>query len=196
MKRCIMTLFICLALAMPSVCVAADYQLDADHSSISFKVSHLAVSSVTGRFNKIKGTASIQGDDLASRKVQVIIEAASVDTGHPKRDEHIRSADFLDTAKYPTITFVSKKFLKDDSGKMKIVGDLTLHGVTREITVDLGGFTPEIKDPWGMFRRGTTATAVIDRRDFGITWSKVMDYGLAVGNEVSATIEIEWVRKP
>ncbi len=196
MKRFMMTLFLCLALAVPSVGWPADYQLDADHSSVSFKVSHLAVSSVTGRFNKIKGTASIQGDDLASRRVQVIIDAASVDTGHQKRDEHIRSADFLDAAKYPAITFVSKKFLKDESGKMKIVGDLTLHGVTREIIVEMRGFTPEIKDPWGNFRRGTTATAVIDRRDFGITWSKVMDYGLAIGNEVSAYIEIEWVRKP
>lgn len=195
MKRFFIPLFLCLALAVPSPGWTADYQLDADHSSISFKVSHLAVSSVTGRFNKVKGTASIQGDDLASRRVQVIIEAASVDTGHAKRDEHIRSADFLDAARYPTITFVSKRFLKDESGKMRIVGDLTLHGVTREITVDLKGFTPEIKDPWGMLRRGTTATAVIDRRDFGITWSKVMDYGLAVGNEVSAQIEIEWVRK-
>jgi polyisoprenoid-binding protein YceI len=196
MNRFVIPLLLCLALAVPTAGLAADYQLDADHSSISFKVSHLAVSSVTGRFNKIKGTASIQGDDLASRKVQVIIEATSVDTGHAKRDEHIRSADFLDTAKYPTITFVSKKFLKDESGKMRIAGDLTLHGVTREITVELKGFTPEIKDPWGMFRRGTAATAVIDRRDFGITWSKALDYGLAVGNEVSATIEIEWVRKP
>jgi polyisoprenoid-binding protein YceI len=180
---------------MPPPAGAADYQLDADHSSIQFKVSHLAVSSVTGRFNKIRGSATIQGDDLAGRKVQVTIEAASVDTGHPKRDEHIRGADFLDAAKYPTITFVSKRFVKEAPGKMKIVGDLTLHGVTREITVDLKGFSPEIKDPWGNFRRGTTATAVIDRRDFGISWSKVMDYGLAVGNEVSAHIEIEWVRK-
>jgi len=195
MKRCIMTLFIGLALVIPPPAGAADYQLDADHSSISFKVSHLAVSSVTGRFNKIKGTANIQGDDLATRKIQVTIDAASVDTGHQKRDEHIRSADFLDAAKYPTITFVSKKFVKEDSGKMKIIGDLTLHGVTREITVDLKGFTSEIKDPGGNLRRGTTATATIDRRDFGITWSKVMDYGLAVGNEVSAYIEIEWVRK-
>lgn len=194
MKRILISLLAALLMASPLNGEAADYQLDADHSSISFKVSHLAVSSVTGRFNRIKGTASIQGDDLASRKVQVTIDAASVDTGHQKRDEHIRSADFLDAAKYPTITFVSKRFLKGNSGTMKIVGDLTLHGVTREITVDLKGFTPEIKDPWGNFRRGTTATATIDRRDFGITWSKVMDYGLAVGNEVSATIEIEWVR--
>lgn len=195
MMRCVTTLMIFIALGMPPPAGAAEYQLDADHSSIQFKVSHLAVSSVTGRFNKIKGTANIPGEDLAARKVQVTIEAASVDTGHQKRDEHIRGADFLDAAKYPTIIFASKRFVKEASGKMKIIGDLTLHGVTREITVDLKGFSPEIKDPWGNFRRGTTATATIDRRDFGITWSKVMDYGLAVGNEVSAYIEIEWVRK-
>lgn len=195
MKRSIMILLFCLAIGMPLAAGAATYQLDNDHSSIQFKVSHLAVSSVTGRFNKIKGSAIIQGDDLATRKVEVTIDAASVDTGHQKRDEHIRAADFLEVAKYPTITFVSRKFVKGDSGKMKVIGALTLHGVTREITVDLEAMTPEIKDPWGNFRRGTTGTAKIDRRDFGITWSKVMDYGLVVGNEISIDVEIEWVRK-
>jgi polyisoprenoid-binding protein YceI len=195
MKRSILVLLFCLAIGIPQIAGAATYQLDADHSSIQFKVSHLAVSSVTGRFNKITGSTTVEGDDLATRKVQVTIDAASVDTGHQKRDEHIRNADFLDVAQYPTITFVSKKFVKANSGKLKVMGDLTLHGVTREITVDLEGMTPEIKDPWGNFRRGTTGTVKIDRREFGITWNKVMDYGLVVGNEISVQIDIEWVRK-
>jgi len=196
MKRYWIALFLCLAVGMPSIATAATYQLDADHSSIQFKIRHLTVSNVTGTFNKFKGAASIEGEDLATLKVEVTIDAASIDTGHQKRDEHLRTPDFLDAAKYPTITFVSKKILKGDPGKIKVIGDLTLHGVTREITVDLEGPTPEIKDPWGNFRRGATGTAKIDRRDFGITWNAVLDSGgLVVGNEVSIQIDIEWVRK-
>ena len=196
MKRCIIVLLVCLAMGMPLIAGAATYQLDTDHSSIQFKIRHLTVSNVTGTFNKIKGTASVEGEDLATLKVEVTIDAASVDTGHQKRDEHIRTADFLDVAKYPTITFVSKKVVKAEPGKLRITGDLTLHGVTREITVDLEGPTPEIKDPWGNFRRGATGTAKIDRRDFGITWNKALDTGgLVVGNEVGIQVDIEWVRK-
>ncbi len=196
MKRSIMILFFCLALCTPSIAMAANYQLDADHSSIQFKIRHLTVSNVTGTFNKFKGTAAVEGEDLATLKVEVAIDAASVDTGHEKRDEHLRNADFLDVAKYPAITFVSKKVIKGDPGKLKVIGDLTLHGVTREITVDLEGPTPEIKDPWGNFRRGATGTARIDRRDFGITWNKALDTGgLVVGNEVGIQVDIEWVRK-
>jgi len=196
MKRCIIVLLVCLAMGMPLIAGAATYQLDTDHSSIQFKIRHLTVSNVTGTFNKIKGTASVEGEDLATLKVEVTIDAASVDTGHQKRDEHIRTADFLDVAKYPTITFVSKKVVKAEPGKLRITGDLTLHGVTREITVDLEGPTPEIKDPWGNFRRGATGTAKIDRRDFGVTWNKALDTGgLVVGNEVGIQVDIEWVRK-
>ena len=196
MKRCIIVLLVCLAMGMPLIAGAATYQLDTDHSSIQFKIRHLTVSNVTGAFNKMKGSASVEGEDLATLKVEVTIDAASVDTGHQKRDEHLRNADFLDVAKYPTITFVSKKVVKADPGKLRITGDLTLHGVTREITVDLEGPTPEIKDPWGNFRRGATGTAKIDRRDFGITWNKALDTGgLVVGNEVGIQVDIEWVRK-
>jgi len=196
MKRCIIVLLVCLAMGMPLSAGAATYQLDTDHSSIQFKIRHLTVSNVTGAFNKMKGSASVEGEDLATLKVEVTIDAASVDTGHPKRDEHLRTADFLDVAKYPTIIFVSKKVVKTDPGKLRITGDLTLHGVTREITVDLEGPTPEIKDPWGNFRRGATGTAKIDRRDFGITWNKALDTGgLVVGNEVGIQVDIEWVRK-
>ena len=196
MKRYLTILLVCLAMGMPLIAGAATYQLDTDHSSIQFKIRHLTVSNVTGNFSKLKGTASVEGEDLATLKVEVTIDAASVDTGHQKRDEHIRTADFLDVAKYPTITFVSKKVVKADPGKLRITGDLTLHGVTREITVDLEGPTPEIKDPWGNFRRGATGTAKIDRRDFGITWNKALDTGgLVVGNEVGIQVDVEWVRK-
>jgi polyisoprenoid-binding protein YceI len=196
MKRFIIVLLFCLTMGMPLIAGAATYQLDTDHSSIQFKVRHLTVSNVTGTFNKLRGTAAIEGEDFATLKVEVAIDAASVDTGHEKRDEHLRNPDFLDVVKYPTITFFSKKVVKGEPGKLRITGDLTLHGVTREITVDLEGPTPEVKDPWGNFRRGATGTSRIDRRDFGITWNKALDTGgLVVGNEVGIQVDIEWVRK-
>ena len=197
MKKYFAVLLACLALAIPAIAGAATYQLDPVHSSIQFKIRHLTVSNVTGTFNKFKGAASIEGEDLATLKVEVTIDAASIDTGHQKRDEHLRTPDFLDVAKYPTITFVSKKVMKGDPGKLKITGDLTIHGVTREITVDLEGPTSEVKDPWGGFRRGATATARIDRRDFGITWNTALDSGgMLVGNEVTIYVDVEWVKKP
>jgi polyisoprenoid-binding protein YceI len=196
MKRTFIVLLACLTLVIPAIAGAATYQLDPVHSSIQFKIRHLTVSNVTGTFTKFKGSASMDGEDPATLKVEVTIEAASVDTGNEKRDAHLRTADFLDTARYPTISFVSKKIAKGDPGKLKITGDLTLHGVTREITVDLEGPTPEVKDPWGGFRRGATGTTRIDRRDFGITWNTPLDSGgLLVGNEVAIYVEVEWVRK-
>jgi polyisoprenoid-binding protein YceI len=197
MKRHFVFLLACLALAIPAIAGAATYQLDPVHSSIQFKIRHLTVSNVTGTFNKIKGSATMEGEDPSTLKVDVTIEAASVDTGNEKRDQHLRTPDFLDVAKYPTITFVSKKVVKGDPGKLKITGDLTIHGVTREITVDLEGPTSEVKDPWGGFRRGATGTTRIDRRDFGITWNTALDSGgMLVGNEVTIYVEVEWVKKP
>jgi polyisoprenoid-binding protein YceI len=197
MKKYFVVLLACLALAIPAIAGAATYQLDPVHSSIQFKIRHLTVSNVTGTFNKIKGSATMEGEDPATLKVQVAIEASSVDTGNEKRDQHLKTPDFLDVAKYPTITFVSKKVVKGDPGKMKITGDLTIHGVTREITVDLEGPTSEVTDPWGGFRRGATGTARIDRRDFGITWNTALDSGgMLVGNEVTIYVEVEWVKKP
>lgn len=197
MKRTFIAMLACLALVIPAIAGAATYQLDPVHSSIQFKIRHLTVSNVTGTFNKIKGSATMEGEDPSTLKVDVTIEAASVDTGNEKRDQHLRTPDFLDVAKYPTITFVSKKVMKGDPGKLKVTGDLTIHGVTREITVDLEGPTSEVKDPWGGFRRGATGTTRIDRRDFGITWNTALDSGgMLVGNEVTIYVEVEWVKKP
>jgi polyisoprenoid-binding protein YceI len=196
MKRTFIILLGCFALLIPAIAGAAMYQLDPVHSSIQFKIRHLTVANVTGTFNNLKGSATIEGEDPATLKVEVTIEAASVNTGNEKRDEHLKTPEFLDVAKYPTITFVSKKVMKGDPGKLKITGDLILHGVTREITVDLEGPTPEIKDPWGNFRRGASGTGKIDRRDFGITWNKSLAAGgLVMGNEVTIYVEVEWVRK-
>jgi len=138
----------------------------------------------------------IDDQNITHLKVEVFIDAASINTGHAQRDEHLRGPDFFEVTKYPTITFVSKKVIKTEPNRLKVVGDLTIHGVTREITVDVEGPTPEVKDPWGNFRRGATATAKINRRDFGLTWNKVLDSGgLVVGDEVNIYVEVELVRK-
>ena len=196
MKRFMISMIAILVLAIPVLSYASDWEIDPDHSNFQFKVRHLTVSNVNGGFNKAKGVATIEDQDITNLKVTVTIDAASVNTGHAKRDEHLRGPDFFDVAKYPTITFVSKKAIKADANRLRVIGDLTIHGVTREIAVDVQGPTAEVKDPWGNFRRGATATTKINRRDFGMTWNKVLDTGgLIVADEVDIYVEVELVKK-
>ena len=196
MKRFFTPMIALFVLAIPVLTYTATWQMDPDHSSFQFKIRHLTVSNVKGDFNKSRGVVTIDDQNITNLKVEVFIDAASVNTGHAQRDEHLRGPDFFDVTKYPTITFVSKKVIKADMDRLKVVGDLTIHGVTREITVDVEGPTPEVKDPWGNFRRGATATTKINRRDFGLTWNKVLDTGgLVVGEEVNIYVELELVRK-
>jgi polyisoprenoid-binding protein YceI len=196
MKRYITPMIALLFLAIPILTYAATWQMDPAHSSFQFKIRHLTVSNVKGDFSKFQGVALIDDQNITHLKVEVTIDVASVNTGHAQRDEHLRGPDFFDITKYPTILFVSKKVIKTDTNRLKVIGDLTLRGVTKEITVDVEGPTPEVKDPWGHFRRGATATTKINRRDFGLTWNKVLDTGgLVVGDEVNIYIEVELVRK-
>ena len=179
-----------LACAAPAL--AATWTLDPAHSSVQFSIRHLMVSNVRGEFSKVAGT--VQGDESKPTEavIEATIDATSIDTREPKRDEHLKSADFLDVAKYPTITFKSKRIEPAGDGKFKVSGDLTLHGVTKEVVLDVSDVTPAIRDPFGKTRAGATAVARIDRRDFGVAWSKTMDSGgLVVGNEVTITIDVE-----
>ena len=196
MKRNLIIGFLVLLLGIPVFAFGATYQIDPDHSNFQFKVRHMTVSNVRGEFKKVKGDAKIDGNDITGLTVEVNIEAASVNTDHAKRDDHLRSEDFFHVAKYPTITFVSKKVTIVDEKRLKVIGDLTIRGVTKEIAVDVEGPTPEVKDPGGNIRRGATGTTKINRKDFGIAWSKVLDGGgLVVGDEVNISVEIEMVRK-
>jgi polyisoprenoid-binding protein YceI len=197
MKRYFTPLILWLILATPVFTFAATWEMDPAHSNFQFKIRHLTVSNVKGDFNKFRGLVMIDDQKITQLKAEISIDAASVNTGHGQRDEHLRGPDFFDVTRYPAITFVSKKVIKAEPGRLKVVGDLTLHGVTREITVDVEGPTPEVKDPSGNFRRGATATAKINRRDFGLTWNKVLDAGgLVVGDEVNIYVEVELLRKP
>ena len=196
MKRCITLMIGLFVLVAPVLADAVTWEMDPAHSSFQFKVRHLTVSNVKGDFSKFQGVAIIDDQNIAHLKVEVAIDVASVNTGHAQRDEHLRGPDFFDVTKYPTIGFASKKVIKNDMNRLKVIGDLTFHGVTREVTVDVEGPTPEVKDPWGNFRRGVTATTKINRRDFGLTWNKVLDTGgLVVGDEVDIYIEVELIRK-
>ena len=185
------------ALILPSLVRAATWDLDPAHSSVQFSVRHLMVSTVRGAFGKVAGTVAVDEQDLPRSKIQATIDAASIDTRIEKRDAHLKSPDFLDVAKYPTITFVSKKIERVAPDHFKVTGDLTLHGVTREATLDVEGPTPEMKDPWGKTRAGAQATTTINRKDFGLTWNQALEAGgVAVGDEVKITIDVEATKQP
>ena len=196
MKRLMTPILAVFFMIFPIYVHGATWQIDPDHSSFQFKVRHMTVSNVTGEFKKVKGVVTVDGNDPTGLKVDLALDASSVNTDHAKRDEHLRSEDFFDVAKYPTITFISKKVIRVDENRLKVVGDLTLRGVTKEITVDVEGPTPEVKDPGGNMRRGATGTSKINRKDFGMVWHKVLDNGgLVVGDEVNISVEVELIKK-
>ncbi len=175
--------------------LAADYQLDPSHSRVAFKVRHMMVSWVNGSFGTVEGTVSWDPAKPEATRVEATIGAASIDTAEPKRDEHLRSPDFFDVARFPELRFVSKRVENATPNAFDLVGDLSMHGVTREVTLHVSEITPEIRDPWGNFRVGGTASAVLDRQDFGLNWNKQMDQGGAVvGDEVKISIDVELVR--
>jgi len=196
MKRTVLAGFAVLWLSIPILASGATYQIDPDHSSFQFTVRHMTVSNVRGEFKKAKGIVIIDGNDLTGLKVDVILDTASVNTDNAKRDDHLRSEDFFDVTKYPTITFVSKRVTKVDENRLKVVGDLTIRGVTKEVTVGVDGPSPEVEDPGGNIRRGATGTLKINRKDFGMMWHKTLDNGgLVVGDDVNISVEVELVRK-
>lgn len=176
---------------------ASNWEIDAVHTSAQFSVRHMMVSNTRGHFNKISGSVNYDGKDLSKAVVDIVIDAASVDTSEPKRDEHLRGADFFDVAKYPTITFKSKRVESISKDGFKLIGDLTMHGVTKEVALDVTNISSELKDPRGVFRMGATASTKINRKDFGIVWNRALDNGgLAIGEEVAISIELELQRKP
>jgi polyisoprenoid-binding protein YceI len=182
-------------LTLPALAAAATWTIDPDHSNVGFKIRHLMVSNVKGSFDKYTGKVELDEKDITKSKVDVSIETASINTNVQKRDEHLRSADFFDVAKYPAMTFVSKKVAKAGKDKLKVTGDLTLHGITKEVVLTVDGPSKESKDPWGNIRKGATATTTINRKDFGLTWNKALETGgVVVGEEVNIIIEIEMIK--
>jgi len=168
------------------------WDFDHAHSSVDFTVRHLLVSKVRGRFTKWTGELEIDEQDLTRSRVEVEIDVASVDTHEAQRDAHLRSGDFFEAEQHPRIVFKSKRVEEKGKDHLAVTGDLTIRGATREVVLDVerGGLIA--KDPWGKRRAGFTATAKINRKDFGVNFNQVLDQGgLALGEEVAITIEIE-----
>ncbi|BDG09130.1 YceI family protein [Anaeromyxobacter paludicola] len=182
-------------LAAPLLALAAPepWSIDASHSTTSFSVKHLVVSRVRGEFGKTSGTIALDPADPARSKVEATIDATTVNTREPKRDEHLKSADFLDVAKYPSITFRSTKVAAKGKDHLAVTGELTLHGVTRPVTLDVTA-SPEVKGMYGETRRAYTATARIERKDFGLTWNKAIEAGPVIGDQVDISIDVEAVK--
>ncbi len=175
--------------------LAQDWSLDNSHSSVNFAVSHLVVSKTRGEFKDYTGTASFNPADLSTIKANFTVQVGSVDTRDEKRDGHLKSADFFDVEKFPTMTFVSKSAKQTAPGKGTLTGDLTIRGVTKEVTFMLDGFNSEIATPWGSKVVGGKATATINRQDFGVSWNKTLDAGgVVVGDDVEITLELEFNR--
>lgn len=183
-------------LVLPLSALASTWILDPDHSAAQFKVRHLMISNVKGGFEKITGQLILDDKDITKSKVDVTIDVASVNTNIKKRDDHLRGPDFFDTAKFPSMTFVSTKVEKDGPDKLKVTGNLTIKGITKPVVLHVEGLTPEIKDPWGNVRRGASATTAINRKDFGVNWHKKLDTGVVVvGDEVAIQLEVEFIKK-
>lgn len=172
----------------------ATYQFDSTHSSVNFSVRHLMISNVRGEFARLSGSATVDDENPANSVIEATIEASSISTRDTQRDIHLKSPDFLDVEKAPTITFRSTQIKVTDGGA-KVTGDLTIRGVTRPVILDVEGPTEEIKDPWGKQRVAASATAKINRKDFGLVWNAALETGgVVVGDEVKITIDVQAVR--
>ncbi|HEX7295540.1 MAG TPA: YceI family protein [Pyrinomonadaceae bacterium] len=171
------------------------WNIDPVHTHVEFKVRHMMITNVKGQFKSVTGVVTLDENDITRSHVEASIDAASIDTGEPDRDKHLKSADFLDVEKFPTLTFASTRVTRVGSGELEVEGDLTIHGVTRKVTFSVEGPTPPGKDPWGNMRIGFSATTKINRKDFGLTWNAALETGgILVGDEVTITLDVEAVK--
>jgi polyisoprenoid-binding protein YceI len=191
MFRTVFVFVIALATAATAVAQAGTWQIDPNHSAAQFSVRHLGVSTVRGAFTKVTGSAKHDPADPSKDSLEANIDANSVDTRVEMRDNDLRSEHFLEVKKYPTITFHSKQTKVAGPGKLSITGDLTIHGVTKEVVLDVDGPTAPIKDPWGNQRIGASATTKINRQDFGVS-----SLPGVVGDEITITIDAELIQPP
>lgn len=171
------------------------YTIDPAHSSAHFSVRHMMISNVKGEFTKLSGRVTYDPDNPKASKVEATIDVNSLHTRDEQRDGHLKSADFFDAAKFPEIKFVSKSVEPDGHEEYLVKGDMTIHGVTHEVALQVEGPTPEVKDPWGNLRCGAAAMAKINRKDFGLVWNMTLETGgFMVGEEVKINLELELTR--
>ncbi len=173
---------------------AARWAIDPSHTSLDFAVRHMAIATVRGRFKKVSGTVETVADGTM-KAIEAQIEAASIDTGEPQRDGHLRSGDFLDAEHFPTLTFRSTKITPQGNGRYQVAGTLTIRDETQPVSFEVEATTP-IKDPWGNYRAGATATGTLNRKDWKMNWNQVLELGaLLVGEEVRFTLDVESITK-
>ena len=171
------------------------WNIDPAHAVAEFKVKHMMIANVKGHFGKISGKIMLDEGDVTNSKVEAVIDASSLETREPQRDAHLKSADFLDVEKFPTLSFTSTQVSRAGDGKLSVEGDLTIHGVRRQAVFAVEGPTPPTKDPWGNTRLGISATTKINRKDFGLTWNAALETGgFLVGDEVAITLDVELVK--
>lgn len=172
------------------------WTIDSAHSAAQFSVRHMMVSNVRGEFGKLNGTAVYDPANPGTASIEATIDATTINTRESRRDDHLRSADFFDTANYPTLTFKSKKVQPVGEGHLKVTGDLTMRGVTKEVVLEVTGLNAEIKDQRGNSRIGASATTRLNRKDFGISWNRALDSGgVVVADEVDVILDVELVKK-
>ncbi len=172
------------------------YTIDTQHSSAQFKVRHMMIANVKGEFDKVSGTIEYDPENPLAASVEATIDVHSISTREPARDADLKSPRFFDAEKFPAITFKSTRVTAAGGGAYKIDGDLTMHGVTKPVTLDVESVSDEVKDPWGLLRRGTTATTKISRKDFGIELNVALETGgVMVGDHVDITLDVEMTRK-
>ena len=170
------------------------WEIDPAHSSAQFSVKHMMIANVKGEFTKVSGRVRFDEANIEQSSVEATVDINSISTREPNRDAHLKSADFFDAENFPAMQFQSKRVLRDSDDGLKVFGDLTIRGTTREVTFEVAGPTGAIKDPWGKLRRGVSATAKINRKDFGLTWNAALETGgVLVGDEVKITLDVELV---
>ena len=171
------------------------WNLDPVHSVAEFKVKHMMISNVKGQFTAISGSLSLDEADVANSRVEATVDAASVSTRDAQRDAHLKSPDFFAVEKYPTLTFKSTHVKRTGGDELAVTGNLTIHGVTRQVVFKVEGPTAPGKDPWGNTRVGLSAVAKIDRKDFGLTWNSALEAGgILVGDDVTITLDVQFVK--
>ena len=181
---------------LPQIDTRTIWTIDPMHSQIEFKIKHLMITTVKGQFVGLQGKLIGDLENMVQSDVTLEVDTVSVDTCNEQRDAHLRTADFLDVERYPTIIFKSSAIVQESQDRFKLIGDLTFHGVTREVTLDVEPLSPEITDPWGNIKRGASARARLNRKDFGLVWNATLDGGgVLVGDEVAVTLEVELGRR-
>ena len=191
MKRITLMLLASISAVVTPLLAQSRWTIDPAHSAAHFQVKHMMISTVRGEFAKVSGSVTFDGKDYSTIKAEAVIQAASVNTREPKRDDHLRSADFLDAASYPTITFKSKQVQDIKGSSFKLIGDLSIRGVTKTVVLDVEATQP-IKGMNKETRMGAQATTKLNRQDFGVKWNRALDAGgVVVGNEVQIIIDLE-----